>query len=135
MVKVYGVQSVSMTPASGAMACSPRLGSKQAGNVKRQGAMAEVAADRRPRRPARLNANGVESSAAGPDCDKRRRTENFPSECVGNVERQATIREALVGRFHPFALDRCRSDIHIMTVDHVGCKLHCLTMRMSGCFD
>ena len=43
---------------------------------------------------------------------------------VGDAERQAPIRVALIGVVHPDALDGRRTDLDLVAVDHIGGELH-----------
>jgi hypothetical protein len=61
---------------------------------------------------------------AGPDRGEGRRTKDFPAMRVGDVERQAAVRKALIARIHPVALDGRRTDVDVVTIDHIGDKLH-----------
>src|SRR4029077_15746469 len=102
----------------------PRLGAKQAADVERQNALHERVYRRRRGFAFRADLDRLDPLAAIPGCRECGRTQDLPAGSIGDIERQAAISEALIGRLHPRALDRGGANIDVVALRQVSDQFH-----------
>ena len=68
--------------------------------------------------------DGVKSGAAVPFGHEPRRVQHQPTMCIGDIERQATIRKAIARLIHPGPLDRRRYNFGVEAGNRIARQAH-----------
>ena len=132
MVNGKGDQSVSITPQSGAISSfgrfiGPCTMRSYPGSVRNRQRTWNVKMPRMKWLIAGAGASAFRADldhstplAAIPGCRECGRTQDLPAGGIGDIERQAAIGEALIGRLHPRALNRGGANIDVVALRQVS---------------